>query len=105
MAWQAESERIPLLRIARRNKILILRMFVDETGDEGTEWHNLQMTGAREIECKSGELRPQAMAFQRPRHFGVIKDDTIRKTSIGEQGTTSVNEQFETPGGFVVGDA
>ncbi len=105
MAWQAESERIPLLRIARRNKILILRMLVDETGDIGTEWHNSQMIGAREIECKSGELRPQAMAFQWPRHFGVIKDDTIRKTSIGEQGTTSVNEQFETPGGFVVGDA
>ena len=105
MAWQAESERIPLLRIARRNKILILRMFVDETRDERTEWHNPQMIGAREIECKSCELRPQAMAFQRPRHFGVIKDDTIRKTSIGEQGTTSVNEQFETPGGFVVGDA
>ena len=105
MPWQAESERIPLLRIARRNKILILRMFVDETGDEGTEWHNLQMIGAREIECKSCKFRRQAMAFQWPRHFGVIKDDTIRKTSIGEQGTTSVNEQFETPGGVVVGDA
>ncbi len=105
MAWQAESERIPLLRIARRNKILILRMFVDETGDEGTEWHNLQMIAAREIQSKSCKFRRQAMAFQWPRHFGVIKDDTIRKTSIGEQGTTSVNEQFETPGGFVVGDA
>jgi len=105
MAWPAESERTPLLRIARRNKILILRMFVDETGDEGTEWHNLQMIGAREIECKSCELRPQAMAFQRPRHFGVIKHDTIRKTPIGEHRKTSVNEQFETPGGFVLGDA
>lgn len=59
-------------------------MLVDESGDIGTEWYNLQMIGAREIECKSCELRPQAMAFQWPRHFGVIKDDPIGKASIGE---------------------
>ena len=78
---------------------------MNETGDVGTEWHNPQMIGACEIECKSCELRREAMTFQWLRHFGVIKDDTIRKTSIGEQRTASVNEQFEAPGRFVVGDA
>ena len=79
-------------------------MPADETGDVGTKWHNPQMVGAREIECKSGKLRPQAMAFQGLRDFGVIEDDAIGKPSIGEQRTKSVNEQFETTGTFVVGD-
>ena len=78
---------------------------MNESGDIGTEWHNLEMIGACEIERKSCELRPQAMVFQRPRHFGVIEDDPIRKASIGQHPTKAIDEQFEALGPFVVGDA
>ena len=80
-------------------------MLANETGDVRTQWHNLEMIGACKIECKSCELRRQAMVFQRLRHFGVIEDDPIGKACIGQHPAKAINEQFEAFGRFVVGDA
>ncbi len=62
------------------------------------------MIGAGEIERKAGKFCRQAVAFERLRHFGVDKDDPVRKAAISEQGTEAIDEHFETLRLFVVGD-
>jgi len=79
-------------------------MLADETGYVGTERDDSQVIGASEIERNSCQSCRQALAFHWLRHFGVVKDDTIRKPAIGNQRTKAINKQFEAPGLFVVGD-
>lgn len=101
-AWQAESTGLQLLKIVGRKQILIFRVLAHETGDIRTERDNAQMIGAGKIERNPGELCPQALAFQRLRHFGVVKKDTIGKAAIGQQRLQAVRVQFEALGVCVV---
>ena len=77
-------------------------MFLDETGDVGTERDDPEAVGAREIERKAGKSCRYPMAFERLRHFGVHKKDAVGKAAVGEQGASAIDEQFETLRRFVV---
>jgi len=57
-----------------------------------------------EIERKAGKFCRQAVAFEWLRHFGVDKNNPVRKAVIREQGTKAIDEKFETLRLFVVSD-
>jgi hypothetical protein len=100
----AESAGLQLLQVFGRNQILILSVFANKSGDIGTEWDDAQVIGAGKIEGHSGKFCRQALAFQRLRHFGVVKNDAIGKAPIRQQRMLAIDEQFETPGLLVVDD-
>jgi len=79
-------------------------MFLDETGDVGTQRDDLETIGAREIERGAGKFCRYTMAFERLRHFGVEKNDAVGKAAVGEQGASAIDQQFETLRRFVVGN-
>jgi len=61
------------------------------------------MIGAGEIERNAGKLCRQAMAFERLWHFGVDKNDAVRKAAIREHRTKAIDDQLKTLRLFVVG--
>ncbi len=87
----SESVGQQLLQVFGRNEILIFSVFANETGDVGAERHDAEMIDTREIKGKTRQFCRQAVAFERPRHFGVFENDTIGKAPIGEQGAKAIN--------------
>lgn len=63
------------------------------------------MTGASKIKRRAREFRGHPLAFDRRRHFRVVKHDAIRKEAIGKQGAKPVHVGFEAVGLFVVCDS
>jgi len=104
VTWRVESAGLQLLQFIGSKQIVILGVLANETGNVGTERDNPQTIGAGIFKRHSGELCRQALAFQPLRHFGVVKNNALRKSSIGQQRRKAINNQFEAFGLFVVDD-
>ena len=103
-AWDAESTGEQLPQVVGRNEILILRVLANKTRDVRTERDNPEMMDAGEIERRAGKFCRQAMAFERLRHFGVGKNDSVRKATVGKKGAKAIDDYFETLRLFIVRD-
>jgi hypothetical protein len=103
-AWDAESAVEQLLEVVGRNEILIFRVLSYKTGDVRTERDNPEMIDAGEIERNAREVGRKALAFEWRRHFGVGKNDAVRKALIRDKGAKAANAGFEAVSRFVVCD-
>jgi len=90
------------LEVVGRNEILIFRVLSNETGNVRAERDNPEMIDAGEIERNAREVGRKALAFEWRRHFGVGKNDAVRKALIRDKGAKAANAGFEAVSFFVV---
>src|SRR5512140_432183 len=99
-----------LPRILPDEEVLVLRVALDELGDEFAGGHDQQVLPTRVVQCKAGQLRAQALPFVAGQHFGVHELPLVGPgTVVGMSGEHPTDLEFVTllrrvlPDGDVLG--
>ena len=82
--------------LARDDEVGVFGVLLDIGIKEIAAKLSLQATGADRIERAPGELRADAAAAERLRHFGVNQNNPVRLQSIVDEGHVAVDVEFVT---------
>ena len=86
------------------HQILILRVPLDECGDEPAAWHYSQSLTAREIEGSASQSVANSLPFTRVGDFGVGEDYLTAASSVLAYRELAVELDLEAAGALVIDD-
>jgi hypothetical protein len=86
------------------DKVLKFGMLAEEVNDVGALGNDAKIVGAGEFESGAGEFGGETLTFERGRDFGVVEDDGVARTYVGDAREQAAHGGFETVGLFIVED-